>query len=77
MVSGSKQQSSEAAFKPDSSMELLAAGLSSFKEPAAFLERADDFTLPLDNVYLKGLKTEEVFNTVLLNNYQVKWIYIF
>jgi hypothetical protein len=77
VVSGSKQQSSEAAFKPDSSMELLAAGLSSFKEPAAFLERADDFTLPLDNVYLKGLKTEEVFNTVLLNNYQVKWIYIF
>ncbi|KAI9194614.1 hypothetical protein LWI28_007573 [Acer negundo] len=51
-------------------MKLLASGLSSFKDPAGFLKRSDDFTLVEDDMYLNKVKTEEVFNTLLLSNFQ-------
>ncbi|KAK0572704.1 hypothetical protein LWI29_035834 [Acer saccharum] len=51
-------------------MKLLASGLSSFKDPAGFLKRSDDFTLVDDDLHLKNVKTEEVFDTLLLSNFQ-------
>ena len=53
-------------------MKLLASGLSSFKDPAGFLKRSDDFTLVDDDLHLKKVKTEEVFDTLLLSNFQVR-----
>ncbi|KAK0583271.1 hypothetical protein LWI29_035334 [Acer saccharum] len=66
----SKDRSAGPDFKPDSPMKLLASGLSSFKDPAGFLKRSDDFTLVDDDLHLKNVKTEEVFDTLLLSNFQ-------
>ncbi|KAK1568140.1 hypothetical protein Q3G72_021088 [Acer saccharum] len=69
-ASSSKDKSTGSDFEPDSSMKLLASGLSSFKDPAGFLKRSDDFTLVDDDMHLKKVKTEEVFDTLLLSNFQ-------
>ena len=71
-ATSSKDKSAEADFEPDSPMKLLTSGLSSFKDPAGFLKRSDDFTLvDVDDLHLKNVKTEEVFNSLLLSNFQV------
>ncbi|KAI9186512.1 hypothetical protein LWI28_018001 [Acer negundo] len=69
-VSSSKDKSAGSNFKPDSPIKLLAFGLSSFKDPAGFLKRSEDFTLVDDDMHLKKVKTEEVFDTLLLSNFQ-------
>ncbi|KAK1591642.1 hypothetical protein Q3G72_010924 [Acer saccharum] len=69
-ASSSKDKSTGSDFEPDSPMKLLASGLSSFKDPAGFLKRSDDFTLVDDDMHLKRVKTEEVFDTLLLSNFQ-------
>ncbi|KAK0592474.1 hypothetical protein LWI29_019771 [Acer saccharum] len=69
-ASSSKDKSTGSDFEPDSPMKLLASGLSSFKDPAGFLKRSDDFTLVDDDLHLKKVKTEEVFDTLLLSNFQ-------
>ncbi|KAI9180417.1 hypothetical protein LWI28_004617 [Acer negundo] len=51
-------------------MKLLASGLSSFKDPAGFLKRSEDFTLVDDDMHLKKVKMEEVFDTLLLSNFK-------
>ena len=76
MSSSSKEKSAEAAFEPDSPIKLLASGLSSFKDPVGFLKRSDNFTLLADDVHLKSDKTKDVFNTVLISNFQVKKIFL-
>ena len=58
-------------------MKLLASGLSSFKDPVGFLKRSDDFTLVDDDMHLKNVKTEEVFETLLLSNFQVDNFYFY
>ncbi|KAK0576312.1 hypothetical protein LWI29_015255 [Acer saccharum] len=69
-ASGSKGKSAEASFVPDSPMELLASGLSSFEDPEGFLKRSNDFILITDDLHLKNVKTEDIFNTLLLSNFQ-------
>ncbi|KAK0592937.1 hypothetical protein LWI29_028019 [Acer saccharum] len=69
-ASSSKDKSTGSDLEPDSPMKLLASGLSSFKDPAGFLKRSDDFTLVDDDMHLKRVKTEEVFDTLLLSNFQ-------
>ncbi|KAK0607473.1 hypothetical protein LWI29_015596 [Acer saccharum] len=69
-VSSSKDKSTGSDFEPDSPMKLPASGLSSFKDPTGFLKRSDDFTLVDDDLHLKKVKTEEVFDTLLLSNFQ-------
>ncbi|KAK0605206.1 hypothetical protein LWI29_024170 [Acer saccharum] len=69
-ASSSKDKSTGSDLEPDSPMKLLASGLSSFKDPAGFLKRSDDFTLVDDDLHLKKVKTEEVFDTLLLSNFQ-------
>ena len=68
-ASSSKDKSTGSDFEPDSPIKLLASGLSSFKDPAGFLKRSDDFTLVDDDMHLKKVKTEEVFDTLLLSNF--------
>lgn len=46
-------------------------GLSSFKEPAEFLARARELLLAEDDSFLKGKKTEDVFDTGILGAFQV------
>ncbi|KAK4842344.1 hypothetical protein QYF36_019900 [Acer negundo] len=69
-ASSSKDKSAGSDFEPDSPMKLLASGLLSFKDPIGFLKRSDDFTLVEDDMYLNKVKTEEVFDTLLLSNFQ-------
>ncbi|KAK1565141.1 hypothetical protein Q3G72_019718 [Acer saccharum] len=69
-ASSSKDKSTGSDFEPDSLMKLPASGLSSFKDPTGFLKRSDDFTLVDDDLHLKKVKTEEVFDTLLLSNFQ-------
>ncbi|KAI9161781.1 hypothetical protein LWI28_020627 [Acer negundo] len=69
-ASSSKDKSVGSNFEPDSLMKLLASGLSSFKDTAGFLKRSDDFTLVENDMYLNKVKTEEVFDTLLLSNFQ-------
>ena len=76
-ASSSKDRSVGSDFEPDSPMKLLASGLSSFKDPVGFLKRSDDFTLVDDDMHLKRVKTEEVFDTLLLSNFQVERFFLF
>ncbi|KAK0600377.1 hypothetical protein LWI29_014374 [Acer saccharum] len=69
-ASSSKDRSAGSDFEPDSPIKLLASGLSSFKDLAGFLKRSDDFTLVDDDMHLKKVKTEEMFDTLLLSNFQ-------
>ncbi|KAI9201169.1 hypothetical protein LWI28_019460 [Acer negundo] len=64
-VSSSKDKSAGSDFEPDSPMKLLSSGLSSFKDPAGFLKRSEDFTLVNDDMHLKKVKTEEAYQATL------------
>ncbi|KAK0600572.1 hypothetical protein LWI29_016219 [Acer saccharum] len=64
-ASSSKDRLAGPDFEPDSPMKLLASGLSSFKDPAGFLKRSDDFTLVDDDMHLKRVKTEEAYQATL------------
>ena len=67
---GPRDQSDD-VFKPDSSMTLLALGISSFNDPAGFLSWSEEFLLSADEAHLKKQRTEEVFNTTTLTLFQV------
>ncbi|KAK0608032.1 hypothetical protein LWI29_024448 [Acer saccharum] len=69
-VSGSEEKSIAMTFEPDSSMKLLSFGISSFKEPTKFLDKSYQFLLPANDLFLKGKKMEDAFNTGILSSFQ-------
>ena len=50
---------------------VLSSGLSLFKEPIDFSKKLNEFLLSVDEEFLKGKKTEEVFDTGILLAFQV------
>ncbi|KAK0572182.1 hypothetical protein LWI29_027454 [Acer saccharum] len=66
VASDSKDKSVVTTFEPDSSMKLLSSGISSFKDLTGFLDRSNEFLLPADDLFLKGKKMQDAFNTGIL-----------
>jgi hypothetical protein len=72
VASEPKKKSASGTLEAGSSTMLVDSGLSAFSAPAKFLEKAGSLMLPADEDHLKSLRTEDVFDTVLLANFQVK-----